>query len=141
MNNLTSTLLRNGLLIGLAYINFHSVSRDTKEGSGCLTYRLAYAAFVAVLLVYYSFTGFPSSPLWLRNVTLGISVLEIIALIGIWFWKKWGVFAYAILVLVSPVIAFLNTQSFLPVFVTLIQSLSLLLVLYLLIKPKWQFFE
>ena len=141
LNNFASTLSRNGLLIGLAYINFHSVSRETKERGGCLTYGMAYAAFIAVLLVYFALTGFRSSPDWLRNATLGISVLEIVSLIGIWFWKKWGVFAYAVLVLISPVIAFLNTQSFLPVITSLIQSLSLLLVLYLLLKPKWQFFE
>lgn len=45
------------------------------------------------------------------------------------------------LILIAPVIALLNTQSFLSAFISLIQSLSLILVIYLLVKPKWQFFE
>lgn len=141
LNNLASALVRNGILIGLAYINFHSVSREAKDRGGCLTYGIAYAAFIAALLAYYSLADFPSSPVWIRNILIGLSVLEIISLIGIWFWSKWGVFAYASLALVSPMIAFLNTQSLLPVFLSIIQSLSLVLVLYFLVKPKWQFFE
>lgn len=141
LNNWASTLVRNGILIGLAYINFHSVSREAKERGGCLTYGLAYAAFIAALLAYYSLTGFPSAPVWFRNVSIGLSILEIISLIGIWLWSKWGVFAYVSLVLVSPILAFLNTQSLLPVFLSIIQSMSIVLVLYFLVKPKWQFFE
>jgi flagellar biogenesis protein FliO len=35
----------------------------------------------------------------------------------------------------------LNTGTLLQTMVSLIQALSLVLVLYLLVKPKWQFFE
>lgn len=141
IDNFSSTFVRNGFLIGLAYINFHSVSRETKDRSGCLTYWLVYAAAIVILLIYFFLPNISSSTNWLTSVIIGVSVLQLISIIGIWFWKKWGVFGYAILNLISPLIAFLNTESALQALNSLVQSLSLLLVLYLLTKPKWQFFE
>jgi hypothetical protein len=141
LDDIASALVRNGFMIGLAFINFHSVSRETKDRSGCLTYWLIYAAAIAVLFVYFFLPNIGSSSNWLTSTIIGISVLQLISIAGIWAWKKWGVFGYAILNLIAPIIAFLNTESILQTFVSLIQSLSLLLVLYLLAKPKWQFFR
>lgn len=140
LNTLASALVRDGFMIGLAYINFYSVSRETKERGGCLTYWLGYATILALLLLWF-LPQLASSAQWLKNAILGISIFQIIAVIGIWLWKKWGVLGYAILTLISPATAFLNTGSVLQAFISLIQTLSLLLVLYLLVKPKWQFFE
>jgi hypothetical protein len=42
--------------------------------------------------------------------------------------------------MIAPITAYLSTGSALYMFTSLILSLSVLLVLYLLVKPKWQFF-
>jgi hypothetical protein len=135
-----SSLVRNGFMIGLAYISLNSVSRDIKERGGCLTYWLAYAAIVALLLVYF-LSSFVSNNPWFLNGSIGITVFQIIFIIGIWLWKKWGVFGYAVTTLITPIIAFLRVSSITDALVSLIQSVSLILVLYLLVKPKWQYFE
>jgi hypothetical protein len=130
------SLVANGFVIGLAYINFYSVSRETKERGGCLTYWLAYA----LLLIYFSLTFF-SNAQWIKIASTGIIIFQITFLIGIWFWKKWAVFGYAIVTIISPIIAFLDAAPFSRVLIILILSLSLVLELYLVVKPKWQFFE
>ena len=134
-----SSLVRNGFLIGLAYISFHSVSRETKERGGCLTYWLAYAVIIALLVVYFAPNLISNTP-WFLNASIGITVFQIIFIVGIWLWKKWGVFGYALITFIAPIVTFLRVASISETFISLIQSLSLILVLYLLVKPKWQFF-
>ena len=65
LDNLASTLVRNGFMIGLAYINFYSISRETKDHSGCLTYWLAYAAIIALLVIYFV-PNFVSKTQWFK---------------------------------------------------------------------------
>jgi hypothetical protein len=139
VDNYASGLVDNGFLIGLAYINFHSVSRETKTRGGCLTFWLAYAAYVAILLIWFLPQLILHVPEF-KNVLIGIIVFQIIFIIGIWFWKKWGVWGYAAITLIYPVTNFLNNKSILQAFISLISSLSTILILYLLVKPKWQFF-
>ena len=138
LDRLASSLVRNGLIIGLAYINFYSVSQETKQRGGCLTYWLAYAAIIALLL-----TGFflASTVQWFINASIVMTVLQLIFIIGIWLWKKWGVWGYTVITLVYPIVIFFRVKSFSEVTLSLVTSLSLILVLYLLVKPKWQFFE
>jgi hypothetical protein len=136
MYSLANALALYGPLLGLAYINFHSVSRETKERGGCLTYGLAYFVFIILMLVWFLRSGSSN----LTGVLIGISILQIIFIIGIWLWKKWGVFGFAILTMTSPVIAYLNSRSIFLAFTSLLFSLVVLLVLYLLVRPKWQFF-
>jgi len=140
VDNFASTLVRNVFMIGLAYINFYSVSRETKNRGGCLTYWLAYAAVIALLVIYFV-PNIVSNTQWFKNASIGITVFQIIFIIGIWLWKKWGVFGYAVTTMMTPVVAFIRVESISQAFISLIQSLSLILVLYLLVKPKWQFFE
>ena len=141
IDTFASSLVRNGFMIGLGYIYFHSVSQETKDRSGCLKYWLIYAVGIAILLIYFLLPTILSNSTWLTNAMIGTSVLQIIFIVGIWSWKKWGVFGYVILNFISPIIAFFNTGTLSQTLISLIQTLSLLLVLYLLVKPKWQFFE
>jgi len=141
IDTFASTLVRNGFMIGLGYIYFHSVSRETKDRSGCLTYWLFNAAAIALLLIYFLLPNIRSNSTWLTNIMISISVLQLVSIAGIWSWRKWGVFGYVILNLISPIIAFLNSGTISQTLISLTESLSLLLVLYLLVKPKWQFFE
>jgi hypothetical protein len=140
LDNLASALVRNGFMIGLGYINFYSVSRETKERGGCLTYWLVYAAIIALLVIYFV-PNFLSNTQWFKYASIGITVVQIIFIIGIWLWKRWGVFGYVVITLITPVVAFIRVESISQAFISLIQSLSLILVLYLLVKPKWQFFQ
>ena len=61
LGSFAQSLVVNGVVIGLAYINFYSVSRETKERRGCLTYWLAYA----VLIIYFSLSFF-SNAQWIK---------------------------------------------------------------------------
>jgi hypothetical protein len=140
IDKFASTFVQNGFLIGLAYINFYSASRETKEQGGCLKYWLAYAIVISLLVIWFV-PNLISNTNSYKTAAIGISILQIISIIGIWFWKKWGVFGYAATNLVSPIIAFLRVDAFSDSVVSLVQGLSLILVLYLLVKPKWQFFE
>jgi uncharacterized membrane protein YqjE len=136
-----SIMVFNGFLIGLAYINFHSVLRETKERGGCLTRWLIFMALVMIYVIGGAQKSI-SNGQWSNYVSIVISAFEIIFFVGIWFWKKWGVIAYIAITLLSPIVAFLRTDySILQAFVSLISSLSYILILYLLVKPKWQFFE
>jgi len=136
INSFAQSLVGNGFIIGLAYINFYSVSPETKERRGCLTYWLLYA----LLIIYFALSFF-SNTQWIRIASLGITVFQIIFIIGIWLWKKWAAFGYAIVTITSPIIAYLDATSFSRVLIILILSLSLVLELYLVVKPKWRFFE
>jgi len=140
IDNVASTFVRQGFAIGLAYINFYSVSRETKERGGCLTYWLVYAAFAAILIIWF-LPNIISNTQFFKIASISITVFQIISLVGIWLWKKWGVFSYIVFTLLSPIVAFFRVGSILQAFVSFIGSLSFILILYLLIKPKWQFFE
>ena len=136
IDSFAQSLVANGFVIGLAYINFYSVSRETKERRGCLAYWLAYA----LLIIYFALSFF-SNTQWIKIASIGITVFQIIFIIGIWLWKKWGAFGYVIVTMTLPIIAFLDAAPFSRIFIILILSLSLILELYLVVKPKWQFFE
>ena len=141
IDNFASSFVRNGFLIGLAYINFHSVSRDTKEQTGCLRNWLGYAVIISLLMVWFILPTFLTNADFFTAGIIGVSIFQLIFISGIWLWKKWGAFGYAVTNLITPIIAFLRVGSFSDTVVSLVQSLSLILVLYLLVKPKWQFFE
>ena len=138
LDNLASTLVRSGFMIGLAYINFYSISRETKERGGCLTYWLAYSAIIALLLTYFVLV---STIQWFVAASIGITVLLLISILGIWLWKKWGVWGYTAITLIYPIVTFFRAKSLLETTISLITSLSLILVLFFLVKPKWQFFS
>jgi len=140
LDGIASALVRNGFMIGLAFINFYSVSREAEDRGGCITYWLAYAVIIALLVVYFA-PNITSNTPWFLNASIGITVFQIIFIIGIWLWKKWGVFGYALITFIAPFVAFLRVASISETLISFIQSLSLILVLYLLVKPKWQFFE
>jgi hypothetical protein len=141
IDNFASVFVRNCFLIGLAYINFYSVSRETKEQAGCLRYWLGYAIIISLSIVWFFLPALMANTDFFTVAAIGISILQLIFIIGIWLWKKWGVFGYAVANLITPIIAFLRAGSFSDTVISLTQALSLILVLFLLVKPKWQFFE
>lgn len=141
IDNLASTFVRNGFLIGLAYINYHSISRETKEQGGCLRYWLGYAIIISLSVVWFILPTLIAKTDFFTVAITGISIIQLIFIIGIWLWKRWGIWGYVITNLITPLIAFLRVDSLTDMIISLVQELSLILVLYLLVKPKWQFFE
>ena len=141
IDNIASTFVRNGFLIGLAYINYHSISREIKEQGGCLRYWLGYAIIISLSVVWFILPALIAKNDFFTTAITGISIIQLIFIIGIWLWKRWGVWGYAITNLITPLIAFLRVESLTDMIISLVQGLSLILVLYLLVKPKWQFFE
>jgi len=140
IDNFASTFVQDGFAIGLAYINFYSVSREIKERGGCLTYWLIYMAFAAMGLIWFLRNLSINTPLF-TFASISIPIFQTISLIGIWFWKKLGVFSYVTFTLLFPIAAYFRVESVLQASISLISSLSYILILYLLVKPKWQFFE
>lgn len=127
IDNFASVFVRNGFLIGLAYISFYSVSRETKEQTGCLRYWLGYAIIISLSIVWFFLPALMAKADFFTVATIGISVLQLIFIIGIWLWKKGGVFGYAVASLITPMIAFLRAGSFSDTVISFIQALSLVL--------------
>ena len=134
-----SSMALNGFMIGLAYINFYSVSRETKVRGGCLTYWLIFWGLTAIYATYFFVNSHNSQ--WIIYAETGIAFFQILSFIGIWLWKKWGVFGFYLFTLIGPIFSFFRTESVLQTFLSFVSGLSFVLILYLLVKPKWQFFE
>lgn len=80
-----------------------------------------------------------------------LSVLGIISLLGIWIWKKWGVYLQIIIYTISLVITLFALQSpqskgfgaVYPLFVTWMTVWGLVPVVlgYIVLKKKWKYFN
>ena len=80
----------------------------------------------------------PSKPLIMASLIF-ISVATVIAAIAIWYWKKWGLYLYAIATVVGIVTHIVMTGSLLVVFYDIIPPAILG---YLLNSHnKWRYFE
>jgi len=65
-------------------------------------------------------TGIPNFPSWYWPVGVIENIGFIISGIGIWIWKKWGVYLYIVLVIIGALITFLTSGlSFNGIFGTL----------------------
>ena len=84
------------------------------------------------------FSQFYPGPFWVFLVLALITLIDIVFVGAIFKWKKWGVYGFAglsVLVLIINSLIFglrWDTSSF---------SLIGLIVLILLVRPKWNFFE
>lgn len=132
-----TSLTQNFILIGLGYVGFNNISSkpsETKTRDGCLKYWLIYLLFLALLGFYFGLSTV------YQEMIIGKAVVQLIAIIGIWFWKKWGVWVYVILIGVTPVITYIYTGEIIKTGLDFLSSLTTLLVAYLVVKPKWNFF-
>ncbi len=124
------------------------VSKEAKTRGGLLSLVLilmiigqswfAYLFFTAFLGLPYNAYGeyFASFPTWTLVASASTYLLNIIFLIAIWRWKKWGIFGLIVSWVVNIVIiSTVQGISILP------GSLLGLVILGLLIKRKWHFFE
>jgi hypothetical protein len=111
--------------------------------SGCLT------TFIIVLIVLYALGAlgaFLSGPIlsglmpeYTTNTSYSIisgvlSLLNIIFLIGVWKYKKWGFYGFVAISVLNIIISIFLTSS---IITSLISGLIFPLILYFLIKPIW----
>jgi hypothetical protein len=111
--------------------------------SGCLT------VFIIVLIVLYalgtlgSFFAGPLlsglAPDYSINTSYSIfsgvlSLLNIIFLIGVWKYKKWGFYGFVAVSLLNIILSIFLTGS---IITSLISGLIFPIILYFLIKPIW----
>jgi hypothetical protein len=117
---------------------------DTKQNrSGCLT------AFIIVLIVLNALgalSSFFAGPL-LSTLTPEysisnsysmisgvLSLLNIVFLIGVWRYKRWGFYGIIAVSIINIILGIFLTSS---IITSLISGLILPLILYFLIKPIW----
>ncbi|OGO77643.1 MAG: hypothetical protein A2Y23_11920 [Clostridiales bacterium GWB2_37_7] len=117
---------------------------DTQiKRSGCLT------AFIIVLIVLYVFSALGSflagpmisafMPEYSTNTLYIIfngilAVLNIVFLVGVWRYKKWGFFGFVAVSILYIIFSIIFTGS---VLLPLISGPIFPLILYFLIKPVW----
>lgn len=111
--------------------------------SGCLT------AFIIVLIVLYvlgALGSFLAGPLlsglmpeYSTNTSYSIisgvlSLINVIFLIGVWMYKKWGFYGFVGVSILNIILSIFLTGS---IITSLISGLIFPLILYILIRPIW----
>ena len=80
----------------------------------------------------------PSKPLIMASLIF-ISIAAVIAAIAIWYWKKWGLYLYAITIVVGMATHLVMTGSLLVLFYDIIPPVILAYLLNA--HNKWRYFE
>lgn len=119
---------------------------DTQvKRSGCLT------VFIIALIVLYVLSAlgaFLAGPLVASlvpeytaetaNPLIGgiLALLNIVFLVGVWKFKKWGFYGFVAVCIINIVISVVTTSS---IFIPVISGLILPALLYVLIRPIWNY--
>lgn len=113
----------------------------TKERGALLTIWLILmildSIFSSYLIYYLRQQQQMSSPAWIWTLLVAVAAAKIVAAVGIWFWRKWGLWLYAISVAGGIVAGLALTASQLIVFHDVIP----LLITGYLVKDKRPYFE
>ena len=78
----------------------------------------------------------PETPAWIAATKGFLSLLNLVAIWGIWNWKKWGLYLIGISV---AIIFFINLIIGIP-WTTSILGFGGMVILILLVRPQWKFF-
>ena len=78
-----------------------------------------------------------SSPVWMLAILLVLAIADIVAAIGAWYWKKWGLWLYAISTIVGIAVGLVLTRTQLIV----LHDIIPLVILGYLIKDKQKWFD
>ena len=76
-------------------------------------------------------------PNWFIYSVVGVAIADIIAAIGLWFWKKWAYYLYLAATLVSIGLGLAATGSILFAFSRIIPFA----IVGYIILPKWEYFD
>ena len=83
-------------------------------------------------------TGADVPPTWFILSLIGASIIDIIAAIGLWQWKKWGLTLYLVGTVIVIVLGILATGA------AMLWSFSRLLpfiIVGYIVRSKWEMFE
>ena len=89
------------------------------------------------LIWYLRNQGGDSSPAWILAVLFVMAIVDVVAAILVWNWKRWGLWLYAISTVVGIVLGLVLTRSQLWVFHDIIP----LVILGFLVKDKQSYFD
>ncbi len=114
-----------------------------KQRGGCLTAWIILAMIANPLVaIFYLFSGsqltksLPGFPGWAIPVLVVIAIANTVFAVGIWMWKRWGVYGFAasaVITLVVNLVAGLGGTSF--------TGLIAIAILWWLVRNMWQQFE
>jgi hypothetical protein len=127
----------HGIAIALAYISFHTTSRESKTRGGCLTLWLPVMPIAGALSIYVALQLDPSARAWTLGTSALVTALQTIFAVGVWKWRTWGVYGLIGAYLLSGALALIGGNPALWVFV---QTVGYLITFYLLVSPKWHLF-
>lgn len=107
-----------------------------RKRSGCLVAYLAVIAIVNVLgMGLFAILGLQSQD-WIALLGVVLTLVNIVFIIGIWQWKKWGVYGLGISLGLGALAALISMQ-----FSSVVPPLSSLAVLVYLVRPVWHLME
>jgi len=113
---------------------------DKKQHGGWLTAWLVIAVLRSVLytflVLYLRGQRNDPSPAWMLIILFVVSLADLVAVIAVWLWKKWGLQLYAVSTVASIAVGLMLTGSLLIVF----HGIVPLAILGYLIKDKWHLF-
>ena len=78
-----------------------------------------------------------SSPVWMLAILFVLGIADIVAAIGAWNWKKWGLWLYVVSTVAGIAVGLVLTRTQLIVFHDIIP----LVILGYLVKDKQQWFD
>jgi hypothetical protein len=112
-----------------------------RERSGCLTFWLGANAVLAVIALVVIVGVARESQSFLNPLVFWGTILMpafIVSLVGIWNWKRWGVYGLAaVIILSSGVQQIVNYKPFENLAAMIVQ----LAILYVLVRGQWTAFE
>ena len=89
------------------------------------------------LIWYLRAQGNESSPAWMLAILFVLGIVDIVAAIAAWYWKKWGLWLYVISTVVGIAVGLVLTRTQLIVFHDIIP----LVILGYLVKDKQKWFD
>ena len=102
-----------------------------------LIFIMLHGILASVLIWYLRNQGGDSSPAWVLAVLFVMAIVDVVAAILVWNWKRWGLWLYGISTVVGIVIGLVLTRSQLWVFHDIIP----LVILGFLVKDKQSYFD
>ena len=110
-----------------------------KERGTLLTVLLALIFLHAVVATYLGYSTLKDEyarTTWVLPVLTLVSVVVIVAVIGMWYWKQWGIILFAVTCLIQAAVHLMLTGSLLVVFYDLLPASIQVYVMNLQSKRK-----
>lgn len=120
----------------------HKQAEHESRERGCwLTGWLVFIALHGIVSAYSIYylraQQYESAWAWVVPALFALAIADIVAVIGIWYWKRWGLKLYAVSTAVGIAVGLVVTASQLIVFHDIIPFV----ILGYLIKPHWGHFD